>query len=151
AIPEEPASGMEGVSVVLTQPPVGVEAVILLAPEHTGQGLAHGVGRVRRHRGRAHRAIEFVRLPNTRGQGLPERRPEGDGSRGALVGETQPYRRRLPGSDGHPGVRGDLGALLVRTHGLVVTVDDSLVDAVLHVGARVRILWEEPTIVRLVL
>ena len=44
-------SGMERVGVVLLQPLVGVEEVVLLAPEHAGQRLAHDVGRVRRDRG----------------------------------------------------------------------------------------------------
>ena len=38
--------GLERVGVVLLEPVVGVEGVVLLAPEHAGQRLAHDGGRV---------------------------------------------------------------------------------------------------------
>jgi len=40
---------MEGVSAVFLQPLIGTEVVILLAPEHAGDGLAHHSGRVFTH------------------------------------------------------------------------------------------------------
>ena len=45
------ARGVEGVGAVLLQPGVGIKIVVLLGPEHAGEGLAHDVGGIRRHRG----------------------------------------------------------------------------------------------------
>ena len=76
-VPELAASVMEGVGAVFLQPRIGVEVVILLGPEHAGDGLAHHVGCIRGDRGRGHGAVELVRLPQPRGQGLVKARPEG--------------------------------------------------------------------------
>ena len=39
--------GLERMGAVLLQPGVDVEVVVLLAPEHAGERLAHDVGRIR--------------------------------------------------------------------------------------------------------
>jgi hypothetical protein len=62
-VPEGTARRMEGVGVVLLQPGVSVQVVILLAPEHAGEGLAHDIGCIRRHRGGRHVPIKLIRLP----------------------------------------------------------------------------------------
>jgi hypothetical protein len=71
---------MEGVSVVFFQPLVGVEIVVLLAPEEAGDGLAHHVGSIRGHRRRGHRFVEFISLAQSCGQGVIEVLPEGEGA-----------------------------------------------------------------------
>ncbi len=46
------------------QPPVGIEIIVLLAPEHSCESLAHDAGPVgvRFHGGRSHGVIELIRL-----------------------------------------------------------------------------------------
>ena len=151
AVPEVAAAVMERVGAVLLQPRIAVPVVVLLGPEHAGDGLAHHVGGIRGDRGRGHRRVEGVSLPQAGGQGLVEVFPEGDGApfgRRArpgrrLGGEAQPHRRRSAGADLQPVVRGGLGAAPLGVHGLVPALDDIVVDAVLEVRARVRVVEVE--------
>ena len=46
-VPGGAAPGLERVGVVLLQPLIRVEGVVLLGPEHAGDGLAHDIGGVR--------------------------------------------------------------------------------------------------------
>ena len=159
AVPEVAAAVVEGMGVVLLQPRIAVPVVVLLGPEHAGEGLAHHVGRIRRDRGRGHGRVELVRLPQPGGQGLVEVLPEGDGAPfgrrarpgRSLGGEAQPHRRRLAGADRQPVVRRGLGAVPLGVHRLLATLDHVVVDAVLEVRARVRVVEVELGVVGRVL
>ena len=51
---------MEGVGAVLLQPMIGIEVIVLLAPQHAGDGLAHHVGCVPGNRGRGDGLVELI-------------------------------------------------------------------------------------------
>ena len=158
-VPGVSISGMQRVGVVLVQPVVTVEEEELLAPEHAGDGLAHHVGRVRGDRRRGHRAVELVRLLQPCGQGLVKLRAEagwvGFGfptlTGSGLAGQAQPHGRRLAGSNRHPIVRRDLGALLFGVHCALIALYHAVVDAVLDVRALVLLPGEKPLVVRCVI
>jgi len=47
---------------VLLEPGIGVEVIELLGPQHAGEGLAHDMGRIERHRRGRQRLIKVVGL-----------------------------------------------------------------------------------------
>ena len=143
------AAGMEGVGLMFLQPAIGIEEVVLLGPEHAGQGLAHHVGCIRGDRGWSHGTVELVRLLQASGEGLVNPRPEGDGE--GLIGEAQAHRHRLAGTNHLLVVRRALGALVVGIHRRLVTLNHIVVDAVFDVRAGVRVFRKEPLVVRFVL
>ena len=61
-----------GMGAMLGQPLVAVEIVVLLRPEHAGEGLAHDIGRIRADGRRGNRVVEILRLLDS----LPEGRVE---------------------------------------------------------------------------
>ena len=79
-IPGGMISGMERVGVVLLQPPITIEVIVLFGPEHAGDGLAHHVGCVRGDGRRGDGTVELVRLLQAGREGLRKCRPEGDGT-----------------------------------------------------------------------
>ena len=121
--------------IALIQPDVEVVIVVLLAPEHPGQRLAHHAGLVFAGGRRRDRGVELVGLGATLAQhGLEvvaqritavERRAE--------IVEPQPNRRRSAALDGQTMVRGHLGAAAVGVHGADSPPDHVLVDAILDV------------------
>ena len=154
AVPERAAPVVEGVGAVLLQPRVGVEVIILLRPEHAGDGLAHHAGGIRGGRGRGHGAVELVRLPQPRGQGLVEALPEGRvfprAARGP-VREAQPHRRRPAGFHIQPIVRRGFGADPFGVYGVQATLDHAVVDAVLQIRTRIRVIETQAGVVGFVL
>ena len=62
AVPEDTARGVKGVGPVLLEPGIGVEVIELLGPQHAGEGLAHDMGRIERHRRGRQRLIKVVGL-----------------------------------------------------------------------------------------
>src|SRR5262245_13099935 len=67
---------LEWMGVMLLQPLVSVEAVLLLAPQHACQRLAHHRSHVRRGVGGCEHAVEGVGLASTRFHRLVEVAPE---------------------------------------------------------------------------
>jgi hypothetical protein len=65
---------------MLTQPVVQIEVIVLLAPQHASQGLAHDACFVFRRRGRRYRSVESVRFLYARCQSLVKRLAEGKAS-----------------------------------------------------------------------
>src|ERR1700752_2261880 len=63
--------------VMLGQPVVEIEVIVLLAPQHAGQSLAHDARFVFAGGGGRDRGVESVRLLQARGYGRIERGAEG--------------------------------------------------------------------------
>ena len=133
---------------MFTEPHVDVEEEVLLRPEQAAEGLSHdacaaifagGLGRVA--------SVELVRLAAPRLERLLE---SGKRTRLRRIGEAQPYRHRLAGTDLEEVVSGGLGADLRRVDGVGLAVHDERVERVLDVRVGVRCV-EESLGVRLVL
>ena len=128
-----------GIAAPLFEPAVHVVIEELLGPQHPGQGLAHDVGRVGIQRARDDAGVEFIRLLPARlhhfVKMLAERAaafPVGlvQGAR-RHGGQSQPNDLALSGRDGQAIVRRGLRPGLLRIHGVGLSVDDEVVDAVL--------------------
>src|SRR5262245_56180389 len=89
---------LEWMGVMVLQPLVGVEAVLLFAPQHACQSLAHHCGRLRGGVGWGERAIEGVGLTSARRHELVKFASEclplvwrlGIGASWRLSGQAQP-------------------------------------------------------------
>ena len=128
---------------VLAEPAVQVVEVVLLRPEHAGQGLPHHVRRVRAERRRGDVGVAQIRFADPRLQYLLEPVPEGfasgsrRGRRGVSFRRSRTTRLSPPGMViGKPGrgLRPGTGGV----HRRSPAGDDAVVDAVLHVGGGVR-------------
>ena len=115
-----------------------VEVVVLLAPEHAGERLAHDAApRRRRRRRRGDRRVELVGLAQARLRTIVvEVAPNGSAPLRRRAGRVRRSRTiaGLPGADRQLVVRGGLGARAAP--GLTASllpVDDVVVDAVLDV------------------
>ena len=142
---------VQRIDVVLAQPAVGVEQVVLLRPEHPGQGLAHDPRLVLAHPRRGDGGVERVGLLEALAHHGGERRAEEGrvGFRGRR-GQAQAHHLGGAGGDGQRVVRGRLRAFALRVDGIGTAVQEVLVDAVLDVG-RGRGDAEDPPGVGLVL
>ena len=92
------------------EPGVDVEEVVLLGPEHAGEGLAHherGVGRERR---RGERGVEGVGLGAAGRENPVEVRERRGRARRRRRRQAQADARRAPGGHAQAVVRGRLGA-----------------------------------------
>ena len=74
------------VGVVLLEPLVDVEQVVLLAPQHAGQRLTEDQSLVVSERGRRHASVELIGLRSAGGERRVEVRAKGRRSRGQSVG-----------------------------------------------------------------
>jgi hypothetical protein len=138
----------EGVDPVLLQPPVGVEEVVLLGPQHAGDGLPHHQHLVLRRLGGSDGMEELVRIPLALFDHVVESR-EG-AFRSGDVREPKAQHRRPPRVHLEPMVGRRLGPDALGVHRLPASLDDAVVDAVLDVGPGIRSA-EQPLIVGLVL
>src|SRR5215469_15644371 len=104
------------------KPFVHVETEILLAPKHTGQGLAHDQGLIVADSFGSDVSIELVRLTlaslhdfSKAVEGIAHRR-------GCLVREPQADRGRLTGANKNSVVRRRFCSHLLRVDGLLLAV-----------------------------
>ena len=113
------------------QPAVDLVEVVLLRPEHAGKRLPHHVRRIGADRRRGDVLVECVRLLHSLCEhalkGAPEERAL---LRGRGLVQPQPYRLRLPRSEGQPVVCGSFGPGPLRVHGIGPPRNDAVVDAV---------------------
>ena len=139
-----------GVRAVLAQPAVDVVLVVLLAPEQSGERLAHDARPVGVEARRDDRRVEGVGLLAPRVHDALEVGAEQVG-RGGRVGRAQADadRRAAAGRDLQRVVGGDLAAGLRRVHRAGGAADDVVVDRVLGERGDVR-RAEEPLAVRVV-
>ena len=135
---------------MLLQPFPDIEEIVLLAPQHPGQGLAHHVGGVGADAGRRQAAVERVGFALARRQGIGEAVERTAGRVRRRIGQSQADDRGLPGAHRHLVVRGCLGSDLLRIDRVLSSRRDEVVDAVLDVGGRVG-RAEDASVVRLVL
>ena len=63
---------VERVGMVFLEPPVGIEVVVLLAPEHAGQGLSHDTGFVLAERWRRDGLVKGIRFSHSGGKEIIE-------------------------------------------------------------------------------
>ena len=141
-------SAEERVSLVLLQPPVEVEVVVLLRPEHPREGLSVHPALVLAERSGRDPLVELVGVEEPLPERLLERCPEllARGPPGqAELDERDAARRHLEDVK-HRGLRPGLPGV----HGVTLPGDHVSVEGVLHVRSRVR-LAPEPLGVRLVL
>ena len=131
----EPRRRAQRVRRVLAQPDVQVEVVVLLGPQHSGQGLTHDHRAVLVQRCRDDRRVELVGLRLTQRQHLVEVRERVVGAR-RRGGQAQVEHDLAASRDDRLPVGSDLRAAL-RAHCVGFAVNDGPVDAVLHVGRRV--------------
>ena len=125
---------------MLVQPVVAVEEKELFAPEHAGESLAHDIGRVRTHRRRRDRLVKRIRFTHPLGEDLIEIPVKGIAHPvRRTAAEPQADHLGLTGADLEPAVCRDLGALLAGVHRLLPALYHAVVDAVLDVGALVRL------------
>ncbi len=134
--------------VVLFEPRVEIEVVVLLAPEHPGEGLAHDVRLVGAGLGRRDRPVELVGIGDARREHLVDRGAveQGCGARAVVHAD---HGRSVRGDVQHV-VGGRLRSRLVGVHRVEAAVHDVLVERVLHVGSGVR-RSEQALVVRFVL
>ena len=66
-------AGLHGIDAMFLEPFVDIEAEVLLAPQHPGQGLAHDARLVFGYPLRRDGSVELVRLVPARFDGLPRR------------------------------------------------------------------------------
>ncbi len=127
-----------------------IEEIVLLAPQHPGQGLPHHVRGVSADTGGRQMAVERVGLALALCQDSGEAVERIAEQIRRRIGQSQADDGGLPGAHRHLVVRGRLGPDLLRIDRVLPPRRDEVVDAVLGVGGRIRRAEEAP-IVRLVL
>ena len=149
-VPDAAAAAAEQrMRLVLLQPAVEVEVVVLLRPEHPGERLAVDAALVLAERARRDALVELVGV----GEPLPERRLERRAERrrppGRSVRRSRTTSAAARGHLEHVARRG-LGAGLRRVDRVALAGDDVPVERVLDARRRVR-LAPQPLRVALVL
>jgi hypothetical protein len=137
---------------VLAQPAVDVVLVVLLAPQQSGERLAHYICAVRQQARRNHGLAEPIRLLAPCREDTIEPRPERLAlrRRAAGLGEAQPNRGTRARRQLEHVVGGDLRPHPIRVRRFGLPADDELVHPILHIRRRVR-RPPQPLIVGLVL
>ena len=138
------------IDAMLLQPFPDIEEIVLLGPQHPGQGLPHHVRRVGADPGRRQAAVERIGFAPARREDIGEAVEGIAGRFRRCIGQAQADDGSLPGAHRHLVVRGRLGPDLLRIDRVLLARRDEVVDAVLDVGGRVG-RAEEALIVRLVL
>ncbi len=138
----------ERMCVVLLQPPVQVEVVELLRPEHAGERLAVYAALVLAERARRDPVVELVGIEDPLAEGVLEVGAERLARRAG--GQAKPDGLAASGRHVDDVAGRRLGAGLRGVHGALLARDHVAVERVLHVRRRVG-RTPQPFVVRLVL
>ena len=119
--------------------------VELLAPQHSRQGLSHDIGRVGIEGLGNDRCVELVSLVAAGLKNLLKMSAEGTGPIAITPGggrrrdaaEPEPYHLAFAGRHVQVIIRRDLRPFLLGIDGILATVDDVVVDAILDVWAAI--------------
>src|SRR5262249_19330188 len=144
-----PAARPSRIDPVLLEPFVYIVKEILLAPQHSGQRLAHRIGCVFSNTGWRYRPIELVGLTPARLEGLRESGAERVRSAGRSIAKPQPDDGSCRGTHPQLVVRGGLGPGIVWVDCVLPVADNAVVDPVLDIGCGIGG-TEETLVVRLV-
>src|SRR5437660_1427592 len=107
----------QGMSCVLFQPAVQVEVVVLLAPQHTGQGLAVYATFILAQRARSNSVIEFVGIGKASSEYVIKRT---EWISWWFRTQSKPDDLAAPGGDFQAIVRGRLRACLGGIHSVLI-------------------------------
>src|SRR5262245_34669446 len=121
---------------VLAEPLLEIEVVVLLAPEHPGEGLAMDKPRVVAERARRDTSVELVGIRDTAGE-----HPVEIAEAVVRRGPGQPDADRLAAAGRHLEhvMRGGLGSLLRWIDDVALPGDDVPVKRILDVGRSARL------------
>src|SRR5262249_2918061 len=130
----DPAARPSRIDPVLLEPFVYIVKEILLAPQHSGQRLAHHIGCVFSRTGWRYRPIELVGLTPARLEDVRESGAKGVRSAGRAIAEPQADDGSCPGTHPQLVMRGGLGPGVAWIDCVLPVADDAVVDPVLDIG-----------------